>query len=67
MCEAILQFPALAKADGLIKSKQDLMKVLLKNRDLVQKDIMTRVLTTADMFDLFVGSDLHASKKQRRA
>jgi hypothetical protein len=66
MCEAILKFPVLAKSDGLIKSKNDLMAVLSNNRNLVQKDIMTRVLTAADVFDLFVNSDLHATKKQRR-
>ena len=56
MCEAILQFPALAKADGLIKSKEDLLTVLQKKRHLTDKGAMTKILTAGDLFDLFVNS-----------
>jgi len=63
MCEAILQFPALAKADGLIKSKEDLMAVLLKKNHLTHKGAMTKTLTASDMFDLLKAT---ASEKKRR-
>jgi hypothetical protein len=66
MCEAILQFPALAKADGLIKSKEDLMAVLTKKRHLAIKESMTKVLTACDWFDLFVSSGQPPSKKRQR-
>jgi hypothetical protein len=66
MCEAILQFPALAKADGLIKSKEDLMAVLLKKKFLGNKDMMKAVFSFEDMFNLYVTSDPFASKKRTR-
>jgi hypothetical protein len=56
MCEAILQFPALAKADGLIKSKEDLMAVLVKKRHLADEDCMAKVFIYGELFKLFVSS-----------
>jgi hypothetical protein len=66
MCEAILQFPALAKADGLIKSKEDLMDVLLKKRYLADEDFMSKVFTYGELFKLFVSSAPASSKKRPR-
>jgi hypothetical protein len=63
MCEAILQFPALAKADGLIKSKDDLMAVLVKKPQLADKAMMTKTLSASDWFDLFTAT---ASEKKRK-
>jgi hypothetical protein len=66
-CEAILQFPALAKADGLIKSKEDLMAVLQKKRHLLDKGKMATLLSTCDLIQLFVTSvpPQRLSRKQR--
>jgi len=65
MCEAILQFPALAEADGFIKTKEDLMEVLLKKKHLVEIISMRRQLTFEDLAQLFVSSDTPSSKKRR--
>ena len=59
MCEAILWYPALAKADGLIKSKEDLMAVLLKKRHLVEYRIMEKLFSMRDVFQIVFGLDLH--------
>jgi hypothetical protein len=67
MCEAILQVPALAKADGLIKSKEDLMAVLAKKKFLGNKEMMKNVFSFDDMFNLYVSSGPPPSKKRPRA
>jgi hypothetical protein len=65
MCEAILQFPALAKADGLIKSKEDLMAVLLKKRHLVEYRIMEKLFSIRDVFQIVFGLEYSSNKRSR--
>jgi len=67
MCEAILQFPALAKADGLIKSKEDLMAVLLKKRHLTDIAAMKRCLKFEDIAQLFINSSPPSSSSKKRS
>jgi hypothetical protein len=67
MCEAILQFPALAKADGLIKSKDDLMAVLLKKRHLTDIAAMKRCLKFEDIAQLFINSSPPSSSSKKRS
>jgi len=65
MCEAILWYPALAKADGLIKSKEDLMAVLLKKRHLVEYRIMEKMFTMRDVFQIVFGLEYSSNKRSR--
>jgi hypothetical protein len=67
ICEAILQFPALAKADGLIKSKEDLMAVLLKKRHLTDITAMKRSFKFEDIAQLFIiSSPPNSSSKTKK-
>ena len=65
-CEAILQFPALAKADGLIKSKEDLMDVLLKKRHLFNMEMMQKCLSFEDTIKMLTSEIESKNKKRKR-
>jgi hypothetical protein len=52
ICETILLCPCLAKPDGLVRQKDDLLKVLTRKKHLMDKEAMKRIFSPEDWFDL---------------
>jgi len=67
MCEAIIQFPALAKEDGLIRTKEDVMNVLAKHEELWDKTILKRIFSQDDILELAMRTASAASVLKKRS